>query len=846
MITEVLCKAPFCPHVVPFFRSTAVSEFSRIYSLSLLKSNDMSAIEEDDVPDAFVCGITYQLFVDPVILGDTGHTFERTAIEQWLLTRNTNPLTGLQLSSRSLASNVNLRAAIEAFIETQSGRVIQPHELQVFEQVATGSEKTVFRGQYRQHPVAVLKLSQNLQLKNREARMFARLGYHPHLVRFHGRTCLNENDEPVTAESNALVTEYAPLGNLAEYLGNLNAAGQQLSTEHLLHIAEQVADGMIALHAQSVIHRDLAARNVMVFEIEPANMQKVLVKVGDYGLSTIMNVQGYTRSSGSSVVPIRYMPPESISRRRWSAQSDIWSFGVLLWEIFSYGMYPYGHVGADTEVAAGVVDGSLVLSKPPGNEQQRCPDEVWTLALQCMRHDITTRPLMRDIKATLQTIRFSLGKRATSKRSSSKKVVRVPNPQHVDNIIIPTKSVSVVAKRNSVTIDQSISQTGEGSAQISEADRRAVMQLAVDQNSADAQFLLAVGHATGEDIFVKDQTESFKWLEMAANQGHIEAQLHLAGYYSNEGEDKKTAIIWYRKAADQGNSNAQNNLGVFYANGDGVLQDHAEAVKWFSMAAEQGNSFAQFSLAIHYDLGLGVTKDKEVAGKWYYLAAMQGLSDAQHNLGIHYIDKPGDVFEDEEAGVKWFMMAARQGHSASQYNLGVCYRNGRGITKDETEAVRWYRAAADQGYTEAQDALGSCYEYGRGVPKNEEEAVRWYLLAAGESNASAQNSLGKCYMHGVGVIKNEEEAVKWLSLAADKGDLDAVNILGKCFLKGQGVPKDEAEGVRLLSRAAYEHNHADSMLSLAYCYVHGIGVGKDEKEAVRLYHLANNNGSGKK
>lgn len=96
--------------------------------------------------------------------------------------------------------------------------LVTTHEiakLRVFEQVADGSKKNVFRGQYRQKAVVVLKLQQNLQLKNREAKMFMRLGYHPNFLQFYGRTCLNENDQPIVGVSNSLVTEFAPLGNLS-------------------------------------------------------------------------------------------------------------------------------------------------------------------------------------------------------------------------------------------------------------------------------------------------------------------------------------------------------------------------------------------------------------------------------------------------------------------------------------------------------------------------------------------------------------------------------------------------------------------------------------------------------
>ena len=75
-----------------------------------------------------------------------------------------------------------------------------------------------------------------------------------------------------------------------------------------------------------------------------------MVKVSDYGISVLGGNDGYLRTSGNTVAPIRYLPLESIRRRVWTNESDVWSFGVVMWEIFSNGEFPFGSVASDEHV----------------------------------------------------------------------------------------------------------------------------------------------------------------------------------------------------------------------------------------------------------------------------------------------------------------------------------------------------------------------------------------------------------------------------------------------------------------------------------------------------------------
>jgi serine/threonine protein kinase len=387
------------------------------------------------IPPSFYCVISFEIMQDPVLLGTTGHTFDRRSIEDWLRNHDTNPSTNERLSpeNRILIPNLALRDAIKDFIDSATGKIIPFSEITLGNRLGSGIDKDVFKGKWNGVDVAIL-IFRHASLSTRETRICLRLGFHQHLIRFYGRTVSRDGGE--NQEANALVSEYAPLGNLSNCLAHLRDIGKSLTTDHLLVIAEQIADGMTRIHSLEVLHRDLAARNVMVFNLNPDNASQTLVKVGDYGLAEVVGMNGYMRGSASSPMPVRWMSPDTIRRRCWSKASDVWSFGVVLWEIFNYGDYPYNYVTSDDTVASGVIEGTLSLSRP-----EPCPEEVWQLMQACFLRDPERRPPFTEIKLTIQRIRSSPLTYPTPPPSSSvyprpsvDRVLVHPPPAHGPNV----------------------------------------------------------------------------------------------------------------------------------------------------------------------------------------------------------------------------------------------------------------------------------------------------------------------------------------------------------------------------------------------------------------------------
>uniref|UniRef100_A0A8C1GIX0 Tyrosine-protein kinase receptor n=1 Tax=Cyprinus carpio TaxID=7962 RepID=A0A8C1GIX0_CYPCA len=240
----------------------------------------------------------------------------------------------------------------------------------------------------------------------REAELLTNL-QHEHIVKFYG-VCVD--DDPLI-----MVFEYMKHGDLNKFLrahgpdamilvdGQPIQSNGELGLSQMLHIATQIAAGMVYLSSQHFVHRDLATRNCLVGN-------GLLVKIGDFGMSRDIYSSDYYRSlnekrgndycvGGHTMLPIRWMPPESIMYRKFSTESDVWSFGVIMWEIFTYGKQPWFQL-SNNEVIECITQGR-VLDRP-----RLCPKEVYDLMLGCWQREPQQRLNIKDIQKVL----YALGK----------------------------------------------------------------------------------------------------------------------------------------------------------------------------------------------------------------------------------------------------------------------------------------------------------------------------------------------------------------------------------------------------------------------------------------------------
>ncbi|XP_036383540.1 fibroblast growth factor receptor 1-A isoform X2 [Megalops cyprinoides] len=200
-----------------------------------------------------------------------------------------------------------------------------------------------------------------------------------------------------------VIVEYASKGNLREYLRARRPPGMEycynpdqvpvenMSIKDLVSCAYQVARGMEYLASKKCIHRDLAARNVLVTEDN-------VMKIADFGLARDIHHIDYYKKTTNGRLPVKWMAPEALFDRIYTHQSDVWSFGVLLWEIFTLGGSPYP--GVPVEELFKLLKEGHRMDKP-----STCTHELYMMMRDCWHAVPSQRPtfkqLVEDLDRTL-------------------------------------------------------------------------------------------------------------------------------------------------------------------------------------------------------------------------------------------------------------------------------------------------------------------------------------------------------------------------------------------------------------------------------------------------------------
>ncbi|XP_066873466.1 focal adhesion kinase 1 isoform X15 [Kogia breviceps] len=200
---------------------------------------------------------------------------------------------------------------------------------------------------------------------------------HPHIVRLVG--VITEN--PVW-----IIMELCTLGELRSFL---QVRKYSLDLASLILYAYQLSTALAYLESKRFVHRDIAARNVLVSSND-------CVKLGDFGLSRYMEDSTYYKASKGKL-PIKWMAPESINFRRFTSASDVWMFGVCMWEILMHGVKPFQ--GVKNNDVIGRIENGERLPMPPN-----CPPTLYSLMTKCWAYDPSRRPRFTELKAQLSTI----------------------------------------------------------------------------------------------------------------------------------------------------------------------------------------------------------------------------------------------------------------------------------------------------------------------------------------------------------------------------------------------------------------------------------------------------------
>ncbi|XP_054992516.1 proto-oncogene tyrosine-protein kinase ROS isoform X2 [Sorex araneus] len=241
--------------------------------------------------------------------------------------------------------------------------------------------KTLKKGSTDQEKIEFLK----------EAHLMSKFN-HPNILKQLGVCLLNEPQY--------IILELMEGGDLLTYLRKARMTtshGPLLTLVDLIDLCIDISRGCVYLEQMHFIHRDLAARNCLV-SVKDYTSRLRIVKIGDFGLARDIYKNDYYRKRGEGLLPVRWMAPESLMDGIFTTQSDVWSFGILIWEILTLGNQPYPAL-SNLDVLNYVQTGGRL--EPPKN----CPDDLWNLMNQCWAQEADERPAFQKIQDQLQLFR---------------------------------------------------------------------------------------------------------------------------------------------------------------------------------------------------------------------------------------------------------------------------------------------------------------------------------------------------------------------------------------------------------------------------------------------------------
>ncbi|XP_048204947.1 tyrosine-protein kinase HCK isoform X2 [Perognathus longimembris pacificus] len=256
---------------------------------------------------------------------------------------------------------------------------IPRESLKLEKRLGAGQFGEVWMATYNKHTKVAVKMmkpgSMSVEAFLAEANMMKTL-QHDKLVKLHA---------VVTQEPIYIVTEFMAKGSLLDFLKSQEGSKQPFPK--LIDFSAQIAEGMAFIERRNYIHRDLRAANILV-------SASLVCKIADFGLARIIEDNEYTAREGAKF-PIKWTAPEAINFGSFTIKSDVWSFGILLMEIVTFGRIPYPGMSNPEVIRA--LEHGYRMSRP-----EHCPAELYNIMTRCWKNRPEERPTFEYIQSVLE------------------------------------------------------------------------------------------------------------------------------------------------------------------------------------------------------------------------------------------------------------------------------------------------------------------------------------------------------------------------------------------------------------------------------------------------------------
>ncbi|XP_004464102.2 tyrosine-protein kinase HCK isoform X1 [Dasypus novemcinctus] len=255
---------------------------------------------------------------------------------------------------------------------------IPRQSLKMEKKLGAGQFGEVWMATYNKHTKVAVKTmkpgSMSVEAFLAEANLMKTL-QHDKLVKLHA---------VVTQEPIYIITEFMAKGSLLDFLKSEEGSKQPLPK--LIDFSAQIAEGMAFIERRNYIHRDLRAANILV-------SASLVCKIADFGLARIIEDNEYTAREGAKF-PIKWTAPEAINFGSFTIKSDVWSFGILLMEIVTYGRIPYPGMSNPEVIRA--LERGYRMPRP-----EHCPEELYNIMTRCWKNRPEERPTFEYIQSVL-------------------------------------------------------------------------------------------------------------------------------------------------------------------------------------------------------------------------------------------------------------------------------------------------------------------------------------------------------------------------------------------------------------------------------------------------------------